>query len=93
MRAWVWCVGVFGLWLMRMRSGCAGFLAVGSGRLGVVGGRVVGLAVSVVVWLSVVGGGGAWATTGHTFAGQFGGLGAGDGQFGEPLGMVRRVLG
>ncbi len=28
----------------------------------------------------------AWATTGHTFAGQFGGLGDGDGQFGEPLG-------
>ncbi len=28
----------------------------------------------------------ALATTGHTFAGQFGGLGNGEGQFGEPLG-------
>jgi hypothetical protein len=27
--------------------------------------------------------GSAWATTGHTFASEFGGLGAGDGQFGE----------
>jgi hypothetical protein len=37
----------------------------------------------VAAWLAV-GGGAAWATTGHTFVGQFGGLGSGDGQFGEP---------
>jgi len=29
--------------------------------------------------------GSAWATTGHTFAGQFGGLGTGDGQFSDRL--------
>jgi hypothetical protein len=56
----------------------------GLGRLVV--GRVAGLVVVVSLWvLLVVGAGGAWATTGHTFAGQFGGLGDGDGQFGEPL--------
>jgi hypothetical protein len=56
----------------------------GSGRLLV--GRVAGLVVVASLWVLVVGAGGAWATTGHTFAGQFGGPGDGDGQFGEPLG-------
>lgn len=56
----------------------SGAWAVGSGRL------VAGLAV-VAVWLSVGGVGSAWATTGHAFAGQFGELGNGAGQFGEPL--------
>jgi hypothetical protein len=44
------------------------------------------LVVVASLMVLVVGGGCAWATTGHTFAGQFGGLGNGDGQFGEPLG-------
>jgi hypothetical protein len=56
----------------------------GLGRLVV--GRVAGLVVVVSLLALVAGAGGAWATTGHTFAGQFGGLGDGDGQFGEPLG-------
>jgi hypothetical protein len=72
----------------------SGTSAVGSGRLGAVGGRLLGLAVFGAIWLSVVGGGAAWATTGHTFAGQFGGLGGGDGQFfdlngiGGPVGLA-----
>jgi hypothetical protein len=41
---------------------------------------VVGL---VVVWVLLVGGGVALATVGHGFVGRFGGLGVGDGQFGE----------
>ena len=57
-----------------------GSLGAGSGRLGLVAGRVVGL---VVGWLLVVGAGSAWATTGHSFVGQFGGYGTGDGQFAE----------
>jgi hypothetical protein len=48
---------------------------------------VVGVVVVVVVWLLVVGGGSAWATVGHSFAGQFGGSGSGDGQFGEGGGV------
>ena len=46
-----------------------------------------------VVLLALVGAfafvapGSAWATTGHTFAGQFGGLGTGDGQFAEGNGV------
>jgi hypothetical protein len=38
----------------------------------------------VAIWLLVASGGSAWATTGHTFAGEFGGPGPGpgDGQFG-----------
>ncbi len=55
----------------------------GLGRLVV--GRVAGLAVAVLVLVLVVGADCAWATTGHTYAGQFGGAGDGDGQFGEPL--------
>jgi hypothetical protein len=45
----------------------------------------------VVLLLALVGGfafvapGSAWATTGHTFADAFGGLGAGEGQFNMPL--------
>jgi hypothetical protein len=54
-------------------SGC------GSGRLGVV-------ALMAAVGLLLVSGGSALATTGHNFAGQFGGLGNGDGQFGEGAG-------
>jgi hypothetical protein len=61
----------------------SGSSAVGSGRLGVLGGRGIGLAVAVAVWLLAMSGGSAWATTGHTFASQFGGLGDGDGQFGD----------
>lgn len=61
----------------------SGSSGVGSGRWGLAGGRVAGLVVVLAVWLSVVGGGAAWATTGHTFAGQFGELGPGDGQFGS----------
>ena len=49
------------------------------------GTRSVGLAVAVVVCLLCVACGPAWATTGHDFAGQFGGAGEGDGQFSEPL--------
>jgi hypothetical protein len=56
----------------------------GSGRLSV--NRVAGLVVVASLLVLVVGGGRAWATTGHTFAGQFGELGNGDGQFGEPAG-------
>jgi hypothetical protein len=56
----------------------------GLGRLLV--GRVVGLTVVGAVLVLVAGGGSARATTGHTYAGQFGGLGNGDGQFGEPFG-------
>jgi hypothetical protein len=59
----------------------SGSLAVGSGRLGC---RVVGLVVmAAAAWLLVAGGGSARATTGHVFAGEFGGFGDGDGQFGE----------
>ena len=57
-----------------------------SGSLAGLGRVVVGLVVVVSVWVLVVGGGCAWATTGHGFAGHFGGLGDGDGQFGEPSG-------
>jgi hypothetical protein len=64
----------------------SGTSAVGSARLGVVGARVVGLAVAVASCLSLMGGDAAWATTGHAPAGQFGGRGGDDGQFGEPLG-------
>jgi hypothetical protein len=47
---------------------------------------MIGLAaLTVAAWLLAMSGGSAWATTGHTFVGQFGGLGTGDGQFGEPL--------
>ena len=49
-------------------------------RSGRVGGWVAGLAV---VGVLLLGGGSAGATTGHAFAGQFGGLGTGDGQFDE----------
>jgi hypothetical protein len=35
------------------------------------------------VWLLLLSNGAAWATTGHTFVGQFGGAGNSDGQFGE----------
>jgi hypothetical protein len=56
----------------------SGSSAVGSVRL------VVGLAVIAAALLLTAGGGSAWATTGHTFVGQFGGAGDGDGQFGEP---------
>ncbi len=55
----------------------------GLGRLLV--GRVAGLAMVVAVVVGVGGGGCAWATTGHTYAGQFGGYGDGDGQFGDYL--------
>jgi hypothetical protein len=41
--------------------------------------------VALVGAISMVGAGSAWATTGHAYEGQFGGLGDGDGQFGEPL--------
>jgi hypothetical protein len=58
----------------------SGSFAVGSGRLG---GRVVGLVVAGAAWLLMVGGGSAWGTTGHAFVGEFGGLGASYGQFGE----------
>jgi hypothetical protein len=44
---------------------------------------VIGLAV---VALLLAGGNSALATTGHTFVGQFGGLGNGDGQFGGYIG-------
>src|ERR1044071_10418067 len=37
----------------------------------------------MMVGVLLVGGGSAWATTGHEFAGQLGGLGGGDGEFGE----------
>jgi hypothetical protein len=60
-----------------------GSSVVGACRSGVVGCRLMGLAV--VVWLLVLGGGSAWATTGHSLVGQIGGLGNADGQFGEPL--------
>lgn len=53
-------------------------LGVGSRRFGVVG--------LVAVVLSLLGSGSALATTGHDFAGQFGGSGSGDGQFAEPSG-------
>ena len=57
-----------------------GSWVAGSGRLGVLAGWVAGLAVVVLLLL---GGGSAGATTGHSLAGQFGGLGTGDGQFGD----------
>jgi hypothetical protein len=43
-----------------------------------------GVALAAAVSLSLVLCGSALATTGHTFAGQFGGGGTGDGQFSEP---------
>lgn len=58
-----------------------GSLALGSSR---VAGRLVGVVVVAAVWL--LSAGGAWATTGHVFVGQFGGVGNGDGKFDEPLG-------
>src|SRR5215218_1362239 len=62
-----------------MRSGCAvlGSLVVGVGRLV---GWVAGV---VVVLVLLVGGGCAWATTGHSFAGGLGGGGGGEGRLGE----------
>jgi hypothetical protein len=42
------------------------------------------LLLALVGGLAFVAPGSAWATTGHTFADAFGGLGNGDGQFGEP---------
>jgi hypothetical protein len=45
--------------------------------------------LAAVMWLLLLGGGSALATTGHDFAGQFGGPGSGDGQFGEgPSGLA-----
>ena len=41
--------------------------------------------VALVGGFAFVAPGSAWATTGHTFVGEFGGLGPGDGQFGSPL--------
>jgi len=42
------------------------------------------LLVALVGAAAFVAPGSAWATTGHTFADRFGGVGNGDGQFGEP---------
>jgi sugar lactone lactonase YvrE len=63
--------------------GVLGSPVIGLGR---VGGRVLWLVVVAVVWLLALGGSAAWATVGHTFAGEFGGFGSGDGQFEEPFG-------
>jgi hypothetical protein len=47
-------------------------------------GRVVMTGLAVFAALSV-GAGPVWGSVGHGFAGEFGGLGGGDGQFGQPL--------
>lgn len=67
-------------------GGAAVASSVGGSGAPTVGRRLVVSLLAVVGAAVLVAPGSAWATTGHAYAGEFGGYGGGDGQFGSPLG-------